>query len=384
MGYKSKKQLTMEQFDRRKWLKTAGWAGAMTLLGGTTLEAKSRTDEKYAKEWVPGELVRLSSNENPYGPSPKVREAMIRSFDAICRYPRMYYDELTEKIARKEGVSKDHILLTSGSTEGLKVAGLTYGVGNGEIIAADPTFQSLMSYAAQFGAFIHRVPLDKNLMHDLDAMAGRINSNTRLIFICNPNNPTGTLLPAADLKRFIDEVSDKTMVFSDEAYYDYIEAPGYPSMVEFVKAGANVIVSRTFSKVYGLAGIRVGYLIARPDVIRRLSANLVSYINVSALTAASTALDEEEFYQFSLEKNRVCKQKIYQTLDELGLKYQPSHANFVFFETGRPIQAFASAMEKAGVEVGRAFPPFNTWCRISTGLESEVDAFNAALKQMMS
>ena len=373
----------MEQFDRRKWLKTAGLAGAMTFFGGVSLEAKSRSWDKYEKEWLPGELVRLSSNENPYGPSQRVREAMIRSFDQVCRYPRMYYDELTAKIAQREGVSKDHILLTSGSTEGLKVAGLTYGAGNGEIIAADPTVQSLMSYAAQFGSFIHRVPLDQNLQHDLDAMAGRINSNTRLMFICNPNNPTGTLLPAADLQRFIEQVSDKTMVFSDEAYYDYIEEPGYPSMVSFVKEGANVIVSRTFSKVYGLAGIRVGYLIARPDVIRRLSANLVSYINVSALAAASAALDETEFYQFSLEKNRVCKQKIYQALDQLGLKYQPSHANFVFFDTGRSIQSFTAAMEKAGVEVGRAFPPFNSWCRISTGLESEVDAFVVALKQMM-
>ncbi len=373
----------MEQFDRRKWLKTAGIASAMTLFGGVSLEGKNPIKEIKRKSLVPGTMVRLSSNENPYGPSEKARQAIIDSFGDMCRYPRMFYDELLTKIAAKEGVSKDHILLTSGSTEGLKVAGLTYGAGNGEIIAADPTFQSLMTYAEQFGAYIHRVPLDENFMHDLDEMARRVTSNTRLVFLCNPNNPTGTLLPADDLRRFIEDVSDKAVVFSDEAYCDYIEQPGYPSMVEFVKEGANVIASRTFSKVYGLAGIRVGYLIARPDIIKRLSANVVSYINVAALAAANAAIDDQEFYQFSLSKNKSCKEMIYTTLDEMGLPYLPSHGNFVFFKTGQPISTFGKAMAKEGIEVGRAFPPLNDWCRISTGLEEEVEAFTAALKRVM-
>lgn len=374
----------MEQFDRRKWLKTAGLAGAMSIFGGLSLEGK--TPEKQHKSnflAAAGNNVRLSSNENPYGPSQKVRDAIIRSFDDACRYPRIFYEEVIAKIAAKEGVSKDHILMTSGSTEGLKVAGLTYGAGNGEILTADPTFQSLMSYAQQFGAYINRVPLDADMMHDLDEMARRVNNNTRLVFLCNPNNPTGTLLPADQLRAFISEVSERAVIFADEAYCDYIEEPDYPSMVEFVKEGANVIVSRTFSKVYGLAGIRIGYLIARPDIIRRLSANLVSYINTAALAAANEALDERDFYLFSLERNKICKQMIYDNLENLGLKYTKSHGNFVFFETGKPIDAFSKAMAIEGVDVGRPFPPYTKWCRISTGLESEVEAFNAALRKVM-
>ncbi|MCB9082505.1 MAG: aminotransferase class I/II-fold pyridoxal phosphate-dependent enzyme [Lewinellaceae bacterium] len=374
----------MKSINRRDWLRIAGLGTAATALNAIPGPALARTTLFPGRPIAPDGIVRLSSNENPYGPSPKVRETMRDSFDWACRYPYAYQNELLKAIAAKEGVPEDHIILTGGSTEGLKVAGLTYGLYGKEIIAADPTFLALMSYAEQFGAHIHSVPVDKDMGHDLEAMEKRICGNTGLIFICNPNNPTGTLLPANDLRNFCRQAAARTLVFVDEAYFEYITEPNYPSMIELVKEGLNVIVSRTFSKVFGLAGVRMGYLIARPDIAERLMANRVAFVSTIGLAAAKAALDDQEFYRFSLQKNTEAKKHLYGLFDSMGLKYTPSHTNFVFFHTGRDIRQVMAAMDKQGVQVGRPFPPFNDWCRISTGTMEEMDRFGQALRKVMA
>ena len=289
-----------------------------------------------------------------------------------------------EKIAEKEGVTKDHVVITGGSTEGLKATGLLYGMDGGEIIAADPTFQSLLTYAETFGAYVHRVRVNDRMEHDLEAMSRRVTSKTRLIFICNPNNPTGTLLDKDTLRDFISSHDGQAVIFSDEAYYDFITEPDYPSMVEFVKEGRNVIVSKTFSKVYGLAGLRIGYLIARPDIASRLKSAVMANTNVLAIAGAQGALEDDEFYKFSIAKNAEAKQYIYKTLGDMGLEYIPSHTNFVFFKTGRPIQELMEDMLKENVLVGRPFPPMLDWCRISTGTMKEMELFGNALKKVMA
>jgi len=376
----------MKKIDRRQWLRGASLASMATLVGGLApVGAKNLVSPSFPARPFPVDgPIRLSSNENPFGPSPKVRQAIQDAFHIACRYPSASRDGLLAKIAAKEGVSPEHIVITSGSTEGLKVTGLTYGVDSGEIIAADPTFKALTSYAEQFGAHIHRVPVDKNLQHDLDAMEQRISNRTTLLFMCNPNNPTGALLPANDYMSFCKRVSKRTLVFSDEAYCDFITEPDYPSMTTLVKQGYNVIVSKTFSKVYGLAGLRIGYLVARPDIAARLIQNRIAFTNVLALAAATTAIEEKEFYDFSLKKTMEAKATIYTTLDEIGLEYIPSHGNFVFFKTGQDIQKVNAGMKKRGVLVGRPFPPLNDWCRISTGTLEETQRFNEALKDYFS
>ncbi|APQ18667.1 pyridoxal phosphate-dependent aminotransferase [Maribacter hydrothermalis] len=370
----------MNNLDRRQWLKTAGLTGGFTFLGGFGALAIP-TKSSYAT--IEYNIAKLNSNENPYGPSKAVREVILNSLDIACRYPSVSLRPLVEQIAQKEGVTKDHIVITGGSTEGLKAAGLTYGINGGEIIAADPTFQSLMTYAENFGATVHRVPVDENMGHDLMEMEKRITSKTGLIFICNPNNPTGTLLDKNKLRDFCSSVSKKTMVFSDEAYYDFITEPDYPSMVELVKENMNVIVSKTFSKVYGLAGLRIGYLIARPDIATRLKKNVMAMTNVIAIEAAKEALRDDEFYKFSVAKNVEAKNSIYKTLTDLNLEHQKSHTNFVFFKTGRPISEMMAAMEKENVLIGRPFPPFTDWARISTGTLEEVQLFDKALRKVM-
>lgn len=368
----------MTHLDRRQWLKTAGLAGAFSMLGGLPALAETAAPRR---RLAADTMARLSSNENPYGPSDKVRAAITDAFEIACRYPFSYSDEVRALIARRHGVTPDHIAITAGSTEGLKAAGLLYGMNGGEIVTAEPTFKALMTYAEQFGAYINWVPSTRELQHDLDAMEQRVTHNTSMVYICNPNNPTGTLLPGDRLRNFCDRVSDRTVVFVDEAYFDFIEDPNYPSMVELVREGQNVIVARTFSKVYGLAGLRIGYLIARPDIIRRIRDKRMAFTNILALAAAQAAMEDEAFYRFSLDKNAEARTMIYETLNRLGLRYIPSQTNFVFFESGMDITELGGALYQQGVVIGRPFPPFMKWCRISTGTIEETGRFCEALQK---
>ena len=327
--------------------------------------------------------IKLNANENPFGPSKMVREVLNSSMDVACRYPFRTLSSLVNMIAEKEGVSKDHIVITGGSTEGLKASGLVFGGPGSEIVAADPTFQALLRYSETFGTHVHRVPLKEDLGHDLEAMSRRITSNTSLVFICNPNNPSGTLLPSEELIDFCRSHENQAVIFSDEAYYDFITEADYPSMVALVKEGRNVIVSRTFSKVYGLAGLRIGYLVARPDMARRLKSAVMANTNILAIEAAKQALKDDEFYKFSILKAHEAKNHIYKTLEELNLPYVKSHTNFVFFKSGRPIHDLISDMQGQGVLIGRPFPPLYDWARISTGTMEEMELFGSALRKVM-
>ena len=208
----------MKNLSRRKWLQISGLAGI-----GTTLLPNTSSGQSILTKIPTSTIAKLNSNENPLGPSKKVRQAMIDSFDLGCRYPYQKMGELATMIAKREGLTRDHIVMAAGSTEGLKATGLTYGKNGGEIITADPVYKSLLSYAEHHGAYINRVPVTKDLQHDLEEMERRISNNTSLVFLCNPNNPTGALLPKDQLLDFCNTVADRTILFSDEAYYDYIE-----------------------------------------------------------------------------------------------------------------------------------------------------------------
>ncbi len=371
----------MKTIDRRKWLRTVGLSGGFALAGG--FEALAIETSRTLMSNPKNELIKLSSNENPFGPSKNVREVISNSYDIACRYPSENLRGLVALIAEKEGVSKDHVVVSGGSGEGLCAAGLVFGMAGGEIIAADPTFGQMMRYAENFGTYIHRVPVDDRMNHDLDAMANRITGKTGLIYICNPNNPTGTLIEQNRLRSFVSSVDAKAIVFSDEAYYDFITVPDYPSMVELVKEGRNVIVSKTFSKVYGMAGMRIGYMIARPDIATRLKKSIMANTNILAIEAAKVAIKDDEFYKFSLAKNEEGKKIIYETLNELGLEYIKSHTNFVFFKSGIHIDGLIEDMKNENIQIGRPFPPLYNWARISTGTISQVEQFGIALKKVL-
>ena len=213
-----------------------------------------------------------------------------------------------------------------------------------------------------------------------------------MVFIANPNNPTGTLLDKNALSVFCEKISEKTLVFCDEAYYDYISDPTYPSMDYLIRENKNIIVSRTFSKVYGMAGLRIGYMVLKPELADQLfgeyspygRSKIMAQTNVLAVAAATEALKDNEFYTFSLEKANQEKDKIYKLLDHLKLKYVKSSTNFVFFESKKHIDILSKEMLDKGVIVGRPFPPFYDWCRISTGTSEEVDKFINGMLEIYS
>ena len=374
--------------SRREWFKSS------IGLGGLMMTPSILTAEEI-KKYNPrplSDIVKLSSNENPYGPSERVRNAIIDSFENACRYPYEYILKLQNILAKKHNVSPESIVITGGSNEALRVTGLAVADQGGEIVAGQPTYLALMSYAEAMGGKINWVPVDSNKGYDLGEIEKKINDKTKMVFIANPNNPTGTLLEKSSLSNFCESASEKTLVFCDEAYYDYINEPDYPSMDYLVRQGKDIIISRTFSKVFGMAGLRIGYMVLKPKLADKLFGEYSPYgrnkimaqTNVLAVAAAIEALNDEDFYAFSLRKANEEKDKIYKLLDHLGLKYVESSTNFVFFESKRHIDDLSKEMLAKGVRVGRPFPPFYDWCRISTGTSQEVDRFVSAMLDIYS
>ena len=365
------------QISRRNLVKLLGVSGITLPLAGVASSSDPFPARVVRKE---GEPIKLSSNENPYGPSENVRNAIINAFDEACRYPYGRVSELEEKIAKREGVSPDMVLVTGGSNEALRATGRHFGIEKKEIIACKPTYLALMTYAEDFGCDINWVPLDDDLKYDLNEISRRVSDKTSMVFICNPNNPTGTMNSASDLEDFCLSTSKKTCVFVDEAYYDYSIPDGYPTMTKLVKDGHDIIVSRTFSKVYGLAGVRVGYIISNAERIAEIKKCTMAGTNMLATHAAIAAYDETDFFEFSLNKNKEALNTFYKTFDQLGLDYRKSYTNFVFFKSGKHIDEFGKEMLERGFIVGRPFPPYYDWCRISTGKVEDVEAFCKELK----
>jgi histidinol-phosphate aminotransferase len=374
--------------SRREWFKSS------IGLGGLMMAPSILTAEEI-KKYNPrplSDIAKLSSNENPYGPSERVRNAIINSFEDACRYPYEYILKLQNILAKKHNVNPESIVITGGSNEALRVTGLAVADQGGEIVAGQPTYLALMSYAESWGGKIKWVPVDSNKGYDLGEIEKNINSKTKMVFIANPNNPTGTLLKKSSLRNFCESASEKTLVFCDEAYYDYINEPDYPSMDYLVRQGKDIIISRTFSKVFGMAGLRIGYMILKPELADKLFGEYSPYgrnkimaqTNVLAVAAAIEALKDKDFYAFSLMKANEEKDKIYKLLDYLGLKYVESSTNFVFFESKKHIDDLSKEMLAKGVRIGRAFPPFYEWCRISTGTSQEVDRFVNAMLDIYS
>ena len=368
----------MNKLNRRDWLKVSGISAGLYPLNKPLagfVNPKSRAITKDG-------FTRLSTNENPYGPSESVKEAIKESFENICRYPTAWIKELEARIAKMNGVAAENVVVTGGSREGLKSCGLIYGSKGGEIVAPAPTYEALLTYSDHIGAYVNRVPLDKNYGVDLEEMERRITLKTSLVFVCNPNNPTGTLLSARKLEDFVRRVSDRTMVFVDEVYFDYIDEADYPSMIPLVLESKNVIIARTFSKVYGLAGIRIGYMVARADVAQRIRKAHMAGTNIPALAAANAALDDQTFYKMSLAKNKECRQMFYDVFTKKGIQYITSHTNFVFFKTGDQVDLVQQKYRDQKVLIGRAFPPHTDWARISTGTVEEVSAFVKATENI--
>jgi histidinol-phosphate aminotransferase len=329
-----------------------------------------------------GATLRLCFNENPHGPPPSA----VRAAEAALRRGNRYADEeefaaLAGLIAEREGVTPAHILLGTGSSELLGLTAIAFCRAGGELVTAHPSFPHVVNLAERIGVRVIRVPLDPNGVHDLDAMAAAVGSDTRLINVCNPNNPTGTVLDGSRLRAFCAQVSARAPVLVDEAYHELADAPEHATMVPLARDGAPVVVMRTFSKVYGMAGYRVGYTIAPPEMIERLREHQTTDLGSAPLAAALAAYRDRTFVERSRRLVREARELTARGLDELGIRHTPSQASFLWFESGPTRRDLPIRLHARGVRISWDVKPLTgDWARVSIGTADEMRRFLRELR----
>jgi len=368
--------------SRRKFAHLLGVGAAAAIVRPRFTAA---TEAPTAKTASTGSVVvRLSANENPYGPSPQAHAAMKNAVDLCCRYPDEANDVLIDKIAKINAVSREQIALGDGSSEILKLCAEAFtGPTQGKLIAAEPTFEAILEYSKANGADVVKVPLTSSFAHDLPKMSAAAKKG--LIYLCNPNNPTASITPKNDLRDFIAKTSPGTMILVDEAYFHYADSPDYESVIPLVKDHPNLIVARTFSKIYGMAGLRCGYCVAQPETIKRMHPfQMWDSVNIMALAAASASLDDVDQVNNGRKLTSEAKSFTISELDKIGLKQIPSQANFIMFDCKRPVVPIIKAMKEKNVQVGRLFPALPNHMRLTIGKKSEMEAFVSAFKQVMA
>jgi histidinol-phosphate aminotransferase len=322
-------------------------------------------------------FVRLNSNENAYGPPANVVDAMKSAIGSANRYPRMEYDALAERVASFHNVKPEQVLFGCGSTEILRMAASAFLSNGKQLIQASPTFEAIEHYARAAGSEVKSVRLTPAFAHDLDGMLAGADASTGLVYICNPNNPTASLTPRKDLENFIARLPASTFVVIDEAYHHYAGTSGtYASFIDRPLDDERVIVVRTFSKVYGLAGLRLGYGVGSPKIIRRMRTFATeNNINAIVTQAAAAALDENGGVRDSVRRNADDRQEFFNQAMARALKPIDSHANFVMMNTFHPAEEVIQHFQKNNILIGRRFPAMDTYIRISLGRPEEMKAF---------
>ncbi|MCU1230647.1 MAG: Histidinol-phosphate transaminase [Acidobacteria bacterium] len=324
-------------------------------------------------------VVRLSANENPYGPSPAALAAIRDALPLAWRYPDEAAEQLAETIAHLHGVPVNHILPGDGSSEILKLAALAFTGRDRKLAMAVPAFEAIGLYARAGGVEVATVPLDRHYAHDLAALAA---TNASLIYICNPNNPTGSITPSSSMRSFLETLPATSIALVDEAYHHYAGSSDYESVAALVKSRPNLIVARTFSKIYGMAGLRCGYAIAQPDLIRSMEAQAQwDSLNILALAAARASLGDTQHVAEGKRRNRETRDALVASMKDMGHDVIPSQTNFVMIDTGRDVKPLIGALRGRGVQVGRLFPALPHHLRVTIGkppqMERFVDAFRA-------
>jgi histidinol-phosphate aminotransferase len=340
--------------------------------------------EELARELGITDAVKLASNENPLGSSPRALEAIQRVLTESNRYPDGAAYALRTKLAEKHGVGLDEILLGCGSNELLDLAVRTFCTSQHHIVFAEPAFVVYRIAALAYGVPFTAVPLTSGLVHDLPAMAAAVTPQTRVMFVANPNNPTGTHVGRAAVEKLLREVPAEVIIVMDEAYLEYADAADYPDSLELRALRERLIVCRTFSKIYGLASLRVGYAVGSPTLIDYMN-RVRAPFNVSTLgqAAAIAALDDRDFVETARALNRKERQRLTETLAARGLDVTPSQANFILVDLKRPARAVYEALLRKGVIV-RPFATLSTSLRVTVGTERENDRFLAALSEVLS
>lgn len=361
--------------NRRTWLKES----AFTVAGfGLSRLAITREKEFYTTSGP----ILLNSNENAYGPSPLAQKAILDCYKKSNRYPDDYIPLLKRKIADHWRIGVENILLGAGSSDLIGLACQHVAKAKGDVITAEPSYRVWNGQASSFGLSFRRIPLKEDKTTDLTRMVDSIGNTTRMIYVCNPNNPTGTCTGVSELKTSVSTAAAKCLVLIDEAYTEYANLP---SLATEAVRSPNIIVAKTFSKVYGLAGARVGYAIAHPDTIKALA----SYqpwtdagVSMVSCNAALASLDDKQFVEQCRQKAAEARQLCYDCFHKLSLDYIPSSTNFILFNIDKIKADFTTRMQSKNIYVQFREHFGGKWCRVSMGTIDEMEQFCHALKEI--
>jgi len=372
--------------DRRGFLRTGAAAGVAAMVA-PMLVGRGREGAYGEVVRTPGgraeNVIRLDSNENALGMAPSAREAVVNALGGANRYPFAQADELSGQLAEHHGVSPGCILLGCGSAEILQIVTQATAAADALVIMADPTFEAVADYASAASEQVLKVPLRADFSHDIPKMKAEAAAHKGpvLVYICNPNNPTGTITDCGEIERWVRQAPDRITFLIDEAYYQFVRDSSFFSFSEMAAKHSNLVVAHTFSKVYAMAGMRMGYSISTPETARRLAPFSTGLsVNHLALAAASASLKDEKFLKDSLAANERSRGILLKTLEDLEIEHLPSETNFVMFRLKGGIVEFNRQMAGENIRVGRPFPPLVNYCRITLGLESEMETFSQALR----
>lgn len=366
------------------------------VIGGLSLS--SFVSSAYVNEALKNKLVfnaenplLLNFNENSLGMSPNAQKAIIAALPNAFRYPDDARSELISELGKEFKLSDKHITLGNGSSETIQaavqfVANKAQKEGKAvQLIVPDPTFNYAELYAEPLGVKIVKVPVDKTLAFNLATMQKKAQEfdGISMVYLCNPNNPTAMLTPSAELSNWVKSAKENVFFIIDEAYAEFVSTPAFVSAITLVAEGyKNLIVTRTFSKIYALAGLRVGYGVAAPEVIADVDVFVsIDNTNTAGAVAALASLKDKAYVEYSRKSIDVSRQVVVDALKELNIEYAPSHANFIFHKVKGDVKTYQNRMKDANIMVGREFPPALGWSRLTLGTPEEMSYFVATLKE---
>ena len=374
-------------------------AAAVNLLSGRTVEAPSLNRRRALQGLVMGTLglafspltmgqveippgqIRLMFNENPYGPSPKALAEVAKILPKTAYYPGAIEDDLMGLFMARHQLGREQVFLASGSNEGLQAAMMAFGK-HGKVVSPALTYSDHLNYAEKLGVAVHRMPLRDDMAIDLEAMARAVDDSVSLVYLCNPNNPTGMAIDGDELRSFCREVAPRVPILIDEAYNELTDKPDYTSMVDLVRGGGNILITRTFSKIFGMAGLRVGYGMGHPDIVSVVNDNVMAWRNGVGLYAAYHSYLDEDFVAFSRDKILQGREMVNATFRRHGIEPLPSQTSFVYADIQRDADVFKAEMAARNVKIRGIYAGYDTYSRVSMGRIEELEIFDRIFSEV--
>jgi len=359
-----------------------------TLVGIATGQSQVSAE---AAPTLPDSPIRLSSNENAFGFTPKAKEAMIKYLDGGSYYNRNNVTDLIDAVAEKEGVPADYVVVTPGSGPVLMMTALAYAELGVNVVTTEMGYTQLIRKFAERGGEVKFAPLADDMGYDFEAMAALIDENTKIVYICNPNNPTGVLADAVALKQFVLSISSDILVFIDEAYLELADSSfAFNTCASLVRVKENILVTRTFSKGHGMAGFRIGYAIANPKILEKMMPYYMGSPSYLASIAAIEAIKDDAFLSKNIKLYQSVRRYVCDEFDKMGIAYAKPQGAFVYFKSGMDEEEIQTTMEANGVLItgsrasGVPEGSYSDWARVSIGTKEQMDKFLSVLKATLA